>query len=226
MIYVHQFNRIRDGKFDKLWEAVQETGLPVAEQLGVRLLGYWETVPTSGPWPEAVAVWEYDDFGHYIKVTEALHSAGREPAAKKWMEQRGEWITATDALVCYKSALSPTAEELHGSGLRAPFCTHEYVHCKPARQAEYLELLEEMWWRRVAEPAGRSIIGLYWSPWKNTRAINIWGQGETWEECNPMGKGAVWENDVNMKIWQTIGQQIRTDWDDRFMVPAPFSPIR
>lgn len=226
MIYVHQFNRVRNANFTGLYQAVQETALPIAENLGVRLLGYWETLPSQGFWPETVAVWEFDDFGHYIKVTEALHGSGREPAAQKWAEQRGEWITSTESSLCYASKASPTVEQLVSSGLRAPLCTHEYVHCMPARQAEYLELLEEMWWRRVAEPAGRSVIGLFWSPWKNTRAINIWGQGETWEECNPMGRAAVWEDDVDFRIWQTLGQQIRTDWDDRFIVPAPFSPIR
>jgi hypothetical protein len=226
MIYVHQINTIRDGKFAKLYEAVQETAAPIAERLDVRLLGYWETLPSQGLWPQTVAVWEFDDFSHYVRVTEALHGSNREADAQRWLEQRGEWITSTESLLCYKSALSPTAAELQASGLRAPLCTHEYVHCKPARQAEYLELCEEMWWRRVAEPAGRSLIGLYWSPWKNTRAINIWGQGETWEECNPMGRTAAWENDVNFDIWQTLGQAIRDDWDDRFLVPAPFSPIK
>jgi hypothetical protein len=226
MIYVHQFNTVRDANFGRLYDAIQETALPIAERLGVRLLGYWDTIPSCGPWPEAVAVWEYDDFGHYIRVTEAMHGAGREPDAKKWVEQRGEFISKTDALVGYKSALSKTADELVASGLKAPLCVHEYVECKPARQAEYIEMMEEMWFRRVAEPAGRSLIGAYWSPWKNTRAMLIWGQGETWADCNPMGKGAVWENDVNFNIWQTVGQALREDWDDRFMVPAPFSPIR
>lgn len=226
MIYVHQFNTVRDGKFAALYKALEESGLPVVERLGVRLYGYWETLPSQGRWPLAIAVWEFDDFGHYVGATEAMHGTGREPDAAQWAEHRGEWISATDALVCYKSGLTKTAAEHAAAGTSAVLCCHEYVHCMPARQAEYLETLEEMWWRRVAEPAGRSLIGLFWSPWKNARAINIWGQGATWEASNPMGTANVWEHDKNVDLWQRLGQQIRTDWDDAFMVPAPFSPIR
>jgi len=28
------------------------------------------------------------------------------------------------------------------------------------------------------------------------------------------------------QIWQTLGRGIRTDWDDRFLLPAPFCPIQ
>jgi len=96
----------------------------------------------------------------------------------------------------------------------------------PYRQAEYLKILEDFWWKRVAEPAGRQIVGLYYSPWKNTRAINIWGLGEDWEQCAPMGKGDSWLENPDVNLWQTLGREIRTDWDDRFMVPAPFSTVR
>jgi hypothetical protein len=30
----------------------------------------------------------------------------------------------------------------------------------------------------------------------------------------------------DVQIWQTLGREIRTDWDDRFLLPAPFCPIR
>ena len=96
----------------------------------------------------------------------------------------------------------------------------------PARQAEYLEILEEMWWRRVAQPWGRSLIGLYYSPWKNTRAINVWGQGEDWESARAYPDMLAPEIERDLKIWQTLGREIRTDWDDRFLVPSPFSAIR
>jgi hypothetical protein len=28
----------------------------------------------------------------------------------------------------------------------------------------------------------------------------------------------------DFQIWQTLGREIRTDWDDRFLLPAPFCP--
>jgi hypothetical protein len=222
-IYIHHINRLRSGHMDPLFEATASEGLALASRYNVRLIGYWHTVLGHGSWPETVAVWELDDFSHYISVMKA-QAEGADRAIQHWLERRSEWIASTESLLCHKSSLTPTFEEMSGRAMKAKLVVHEVVHTQPARQAEYLELCEEMWWRRVAEPSGRSLIGLYWSPWKNTVAINIWGRGEEWEEIAPMS--APKPENRDFQIWQTLGREVRTDWDDRFLLPAPFCPIR
>ena len=227
MIYLHEMHRVRPGCMPDLFDAVETRFLPLAQRHDMRLVGYWQVPPGHGTSPTAVAVWELDDFAHYTRLLERMYG-GRDsdPELRGWYEGTHEWIESTDGMICYPSRLTPSVAEITERGLNAKLCTHELIHCEPARQAEYLELCEEMWWRRVAEPAGRSLIGLYWSPWKNTRAICIWGQGAEWEDVNPYGDGESWESDVNMEIWQKLGREIRKDWDDRFLVPAPFSTVR
>ncbi len=227
MLYLHEIHKVKPGAMPDLLEAVEHQYLPLAEKHGVRLLGYWQVAPGQGSWPEAVAVWELDDFTHYTRLVQRTFSEpDLDPNLRDWHHGLGEWVESSQGMVCLPSRLSPTVAQIRERGMKAKLCTHEMVHCEPARQAEYLSILEEMWWRRVAEPSGRSLIGLYWSPWKNTRAVNIWGQGEEWDDVVPMGEHESWHDDPNLQLWQTLGREIRKDWDDRFIVPAPFSTIR
>jgi hypothetical protein len=207
-----------------LLEAVERELLPLAESYGMRQVGYWQVAPGLGTTPETVAVWELDDFGHYVEVVRQRFE-GKKADLGQWFDGVGEWVTSSESLLCFPSALTPTVDQIKESGLSAKMCSHEMIQVQPARQAEYLRLCEEMWFRRVAEPAGRSIVGLYWSPWKNTKAICIWGQGEEWDLVNPFGKEEVWVADPDFEIWQTLGREIRTDWDDRFLVPVSFSTV-
>ena len=227
MLYIHEIHKVKPGAMEGLLEAVERDYLPLAARYRIRMLGYWQVAPGQGSWPETVAVWELDDFAHYVEITKrTLGNGESDPALRNWHHGLGEWVTSSDALICLPSRLSPTVEQVTQRGMKAKMCTHEMIHCEPARQAEYLALVEEMWWKRVAEPSGRSLIGLYYSPWKNTRAVNIWGQGEEWDDVNPFGKSASWGEDTNVTLWQTLGREIRKDWDDRFIVPVSFSTIR
>jgi hypothetical protein len=67
---------------------------------------------------------------------------------------------------------------------------------------------------------------LYWSPWKNTRTVCIWGQGEEWDSVYPRGKEEHFKIDDESAMWKTLGLQLRKDWDDRWIVPTSFSTVR
>jgi len=225
MLYWHEINRVRPGKMAELLGAVEREFVPMSETYGMRQVGYWHVAPGLGTTPETVAVWELDDFGHYVEVVRQRFE-GKNADLGQWFDGVGEWVTSSESLLCFPSELTPTVAQIKERKLAAKLCSHEMIQVQPARQAEYLRLCEEMWFRRVAEPAGRSIVGLYWSPWKNTKAICIWGQGEEWDLVNPFGKEEAWVADKDFEIWQTLGREIRTDWDDRFLVPVSFSTVR
>ena len=55
-------------------------------------------------------------------------------------------------------------------------------------------------------------------------AINIWSVGETWDDIVIWDPD--WETDPGFDLWNTLGRELRSDFTDRFIVPAPFSPVR
>lgn len=82
-------------------------------------------------------------------------------------------------MLCISHPKSPTLAELRGT--KANLAIHEMVTCLPSRQFDYLDAIYKMWWKPVAEPGGRSLLGLLFSPWNSRRAINFWGVGESWD---------------------------------------------
>lgn len=227
MLYLHEINQIRPGRLDAFLDAVERSYLPVADRLGIRLVGYWTVPPGHGAWPETVAVWEIDGYDHYLDLTRRLHDESRiDPDLLAWHRNLGEWVERTEGMVCLPSDRTPTVADIKQRGLKAKLCTHELIHTEPGRQAEYLRICEAFYFDRVASKAGRSIVGLYWSPWKNTRAICIWGQGEEWDTVHPRGKDEHFAWDQDSLMWKTLGLQLRKDWDDRWIVPTRFSTVR
>lgn len=227
MIYLHEINQLRPGKLDAFLHAVEHDYLPIAERLNIRMVGYWTVPPGHGSWPETIAVWELDGYEHQVDLIRARHDAARlDEGLKGWDASLGEWVQRTDGMVCLPSTMTPTVAQIKERGLRAPLVTHELIHNEPGRQEEYLNTVQEFYFKRVASIAGRSIIGLYWSPWKNTRTVCIWGQGETWDTVYPRGKGEHFKTDDESVMWKSLGLQLRKDWDDRWIVPTSFSTVR
>ena len=191
-------------------------------------VGGWLTYPGRLQ-AEAVAVWELDDYRHLERYARAAYGAGSDGAGlRAWQDRRRRWVQRTEGLVCEPCADSPTVAELAQRGVRAALCTHEVVACAPGRHAEYGRRLHEMWHRRFSlneeQPKERTVIGLYYAKWSNTIAINIWGDGESWDAVRIWDPD--WERDPNFDLWNTLGREIRTDFTDRFLVPVPFSPVR
>jgi hypothetical protein len=229
-VYVHQIHTLHSGSAAKgLFAAVENEYLPVVEGLDVRLVGYWETSAIQGRTGEAVAVWEFDDYRHLERFNRALYGSDSDgQAIRAWREREQEWISHTDGLVCEPSKTSPTVAELRERNVRGAMCTHEYVVCKPYRHIEYPERLTEMWTNRFSlnedNPKNRTTVGLYYAKWSNTVAINIWSDGVDWDDVTIWEPE--WEKDPNFDLWNTLGREIRDDFYDRFLIPAPFSTVR
>jgi hypothetical protein len=230
-VYLHQVHSLTGrAAVAPLLAAVEHDHLPLLERLDVRQVGYWETTAVQGRTNEVVAIWELDDYRHLQRLARAMHGGdadGRDLRA--WREREAEWVAHTESLVCEPGSTSPTVADLRAGGVRAAMACHETVICKPWRHMEYPELLADMWSTRFnanpdAPKSGRTTIGLYYAKWSNTIAINIWGYGADWD-------GVViwdpeWEQDPSFALWNTLGREIRDDFTDRFLVPAPFSTVR
>lgn len=229
-VYLQQIHTLRSpASTSRFFDAVQSDQLPLVEGLDVRLVGYWATTAIQGRSGEAVAIWEFDDYRHLARLARAEHGADADAIGfRSWNSRQDEWVERTEALICLPSSTTPTVADLRGQRARAAMVCHETVHCAPNRHAEYPERLHEMWTNRftrnVDHPKQRQTIGLYYAKWTNTVAINIWGLGETWDDVTIWDEQ--WEQDPSFDLWNTLGREIRDDFYDRFMVPAPFSTVR
>ena len=160
ILYLHEINQVRPGRLNAFLQAVELDYLPIAERLGIRMVGYWTVPPGHGSWPETVAVWELDGYEHHVDVTRARLDPSRyDEGLRDWDANVGEWVTRSEGMVCLPSSMTPTVAQIEERGLKAKMCTHELIHNEPGRQEEYLRIVEEFYFKRVASVAGRSIVG-------------------------------------------------------------------
>jgi len=224
-VYIHQINKLRNARTGDLFQAMESDCLSLYKELGLELFACWESAPGQGIGPEMVEIWELPNFDAYTKFAAAAHAGKGDSRLRKWFERKSDWVESSDSMLCFSHPKSPTVADLRKSGVKAKLVIHEMVHTEPSRQLDYLEAIHKMWWP-VAEAGGRSLLGLFWSPWNNRRAINIWGVSESWDDLSIMklGKNDAYQSDA-LFLWMNMGLALRDDWLDRFMVPAPFSTV-
>ena len=88
MLYIHEQTEIVAGKVDGFVDLFEGVYQPLMEGLGARLVGLWETVAISLPWPQAIALWELDDMAHYARVANGQYrSRELTPKFRDWRQQ-------------------------------------------------------------------------------------------------------------------------------------------
>jgi hypothetical protein len=223
-IYIHAINKLRSSDTEGLFSAMAQECLPLYAEHGIHLHSCWSNAIGQGQGPETIEVWEIENFDSYSAFLAANHSGKGDPRLAAWRRMRDEWINSSDEMLCLPHPKSPTIAELKAADMRAKLIVHEFVHTAPSMQPEYLDGVYRLW-GKVAQAADRTVLGLYYSPWNNRRAINIWGIGREWDDLPVWNSNFSYDSD-EFKLWMTMGHALRDNWDDRFMVPAPFSVAR
>jgi hypothetical protein len=221
-LYYHQINKLRSPRTHELFESMQRDCLPLYTTLGLQLVGYWESAPGQGHFPETVEVWELKGYEHYREFIASGYSEKADSRLRDWFEKRSQWVETSESMLCLPHAASPTAAALRAK-TKPKMIVHEIIRTQPSRQMDYLDALYKLWYRQVAEKGSRSVIGLYFPPWNNCTAVNIWGMKGDWNDLAVMGKGSDFQSELN-ELWMTLGLALRDDWNDRLLIPAPFSP--
>jgi hypothetical protein len=223
-IYIHAINKLRNANYEELYAAMEAECLPLYAEHGVHLHCCWESAPGQGESPEVVEVWELKDFPTYTAFVAASHGTGRDPRLRAWQRLRADWVASSDSMLCLPHPVSPTIAELKAQNVKAKLVLHEVIHTNPSMQADYLDGMVRMWWK-IADSAGHTVLALLYSPWNNRRAIKVQGMGPEWDDLRPWSTNYGSHSD-DFRLWMTMAPALRDDYNDRFLVPAPFSTAR
>ncbi len=221
MLYIEERTRLKASKRAEYLAAAEKEQIPLYYDLAQRLVGYWETVPTEGYWPEVISVWELDDFDAFGKICQKRYSEsalGRRH--RDWQDRLGAVATESHGALLWPSSGTPSLEKLKGYK-HAPVYLHESITTFPNKSRIYIEQFQKLWGPTAAR-YGRRQIGIYAEVWHAGRATNIWA----FDDWDVIGKyqGKMSE-DPDARTWQEAGRALRTDWDDRLVVALPFSPV-
>ena len=82
-VYIHEQIAIEGGARGRLIELVCSRLAPHFERHhGVRLVGAWATVGSTGDWPEVRLHWEMDDWAHFARAQAGLVMASGGPVER------------------------------------------------------------------------------------------------------------------------------------------------
>src|SRR5438874_1049543 len=167
MLYIHEQTELVAGKLDGFVDLFEGVYQPLMEDLGVRLVGLWETVAISLPWPQTIALWELDDMAHYARVANAQYrSAELTPKFREWRQELASVSTRGEGRILTPSPKTPTLAQMKEQGFSAEVCVHEWITTQPDKERNYAEQIDQLW-MPYSIKHGRHWIGTYTTNWKN-----------------------------------------------------------
>lgn len=216
-VYIHEIAKVKNGKLAELRDAVRDEFVPLARKYGLASVGYWETAPSQGNWPETLELWEFPDFKVYLKYLDATRT---DPALIAWQERKGSLISRSVSELCMRGPKTKTAAEAKALFSEHKVWIHEMVEVPPSKQHDYVRMIETF----VRRQLPRETLGNYIPGFNNRLVINIAPKGDSFANSD---LGKYWPGDTEYKddekrkqsLWMMLGTQVRLGWEDRFLIP-------
>jgi hypothetical protein len=197
------------------------------ERRGMRTLGIWGTLGSTGRWPEVVNLWEYDSW-ELMAGTFAHETRGRgnmqDPSLAAWWQKAQTMRSGGYDRLLIPTLSSACAGDLATRGLvgREVF-RHEIVGVQPGQARAYLDRVEQCWAPWLAT-LGVVLVGAYRTALRDdSEVVLIWAV-ETWEawaaaerEIDGAPEGRRWRDGI---------RPIVTTFKTEIMCSAPLSPTQ
>lgn len=223
MLYIHEQLELVMGRTDDYVERFQQQYQPLMEELGARLVGTWETVAISLPWPMAIILWEVDDMAHYARIANAQYrDAALTPRFREWRNGLGEVSRRGEGRILTPSSKTPTLADIQRQGFSLDVCVHEWITAQPDKEKDYAECIGTLW-MPYAVQHGRHWIGTYTTNWKNHECISIWALDKGYDTM-PENYEAPWFDLMEregIKTWMSVAIALRERYDDGLMHALP-----
>jgi hypothetical protein len=228
VIYLHETYDVKPGKYGDLVRNVEREFLAIAESHNLRLVAFWETVLSQGEPPEAIALWELDNWTHFGRITEAQYpgASGGDKKFQQWNEAIWQWVDKRRGKVLMPGPSSPTLAQLKASKVSAKMCVHETLKIVPNLQQAYLEAVELQYYPMAHKHARREMVGYFRTFWRNCENVSIWSLMDGWSTLGLFDKPGLSDfQQRETKHWMNVALSLRTDWEERLLYAAPFSTL-
>jgi hypothetical protein len=190
---------------------------------GVRLVGVWATVGSTGEWPEVRVHWEMDDWAHFARA-----HAGQVP-----MEERDVYLAEISAyaleyrrgghsMLLVPAPFSPDRAGMAAAGAAPEVILHEDVRARPGLLPAYHEALASEF-LPLAEARGMRLLGAYRHALVPNLGVNVWAlQG--WDHWRALMEAE--PEDAELRTWTDRQGTWLADLDGFLVVAPPGEALR
>ncbi len=170
------------------------------ELYGMRCFGVWATNGSTGPWPEAVVMWELADHAAFTAMMsgEFDYLSSSQTSMKghyeEFWDSAPEGVVETRGVDRLLAAMpgTPSLQEAIDQGRRGIGYYQQHIAVAPGSIEQYLEQYDREW-RPVAQDHGLVCIGTYRTLLGNdSEGVALWALPE-------------W------RVWQAIDDEVRRD---------------
>jgi hypothetical protein len=229
-VYVLETIKMIPGKKADYLQAVEREYLPMVKKHGVRLFAFWGTWDQQGDSLEARAMWEFDNWAHVRRFTQARYAKGHvHEDIRGWDEKVWTWIAHKEAVCMTPSLGARPLQTLLSHGFRAPIVwMGNYTKMVSGKRRQLLEAWEVQQMPIMkADP-----IGFYMgcSTLTSHEMISLW-KWDGWDNLDLFDRMPPYPHEPlpmlrEMMNWGEIAFSLRTHWADKLLCAVPFSPIR
>jgi hypothetical protein len=223
-VYIHERIDIEGGARGKLIALVRSRWAPHLERAyGVRLVGAWATVGSTGGWPEVRLHWEMDDWAHFARA-----QAGQFPMEERdvflgelW-NQALEYRLRGQSTLLRAAAFSPDLAAIRAQRIAGDVILHEDVRALPGRLPAYHAALAERF-APLAGKRGMRLLGAYAHALVPDTGLNLWSLSG-WDAWQKLMEGE--PRDRELRAWNDgLGEWLE-DLDGFLAVPPPDGALR
>ncbi len=223
-VYIHERIDIEGGARGKLIAMIRSRWAPHLERVhGVRLVGAWATVGSTGGWPEVRLHWEMDDWAHFARA-----QAGQFPMEERDVFLTELWNQALEyrqrghSTLLSAAPFSPDLAAMRARGLAGEVILHEDLRALPGRLSAYHEALAARG-IALAERRGLRLIGAYAHALVPDTGINLWAL-RGWDHWQQLMESE--PRDAELRAWNDgLGEWLE-DLDGFLVVPPPEGALR
>ena len=200
------------------------------ELYGMRCFGVWATSGSTGPWPEAIVMWELEGSHHLTGMMTGEFDFLKDPVSEAADHFEQFWATAPAGVVptsgfdrlLIASATSRPIEELVAAGVRGEGYYHQIVTVGPGDGPEYLALCEgEL--APVVETYGPQLVGAYRTILRSEDEVLLLWALPTWSAWEPF-EGQL-RDDVRLDSFRRASRSLGARSVAKLLVGAPGSPM-
>lgn len=190
---------------------------------GLRLLGTWQTVGSTGRWPQVVNVWEMiDGWDGWARLTAETNLRRKDNRALEdwWRTALRSRSGGFDRLMGGVEG-TPTIDDLMGGGVSGSLFMHEMSEVRPGTGRDYLRAVHEELVPLMAE-FGHTLAGLYEVLLGDSEVCVVWATDlDAHVDLMRARDGGV----ARIDMWESTARRWRTRLREELMVPHPGSPM-